>query len=368
MKSIRIRDLCKRYDHYTALAGINLDVEQGELLALLGPSGCGKSTTLQLLAGFDTPSAGEIWIGERKLSAPGSVVAPEHRNISLVFQSYAVWPHKTVAENVVYGLEVRRTPARERDERLKKALDMVRLTELRNRYPSELSGGQQQRVALARALAVEPAVLLLDEPLSNLDAHLREEMRFEIRRVHDLLGLTTVYVTHDQSEALVTADKIAVLKSGVIQQLDSPRGIYERPANAFVASFIGTNNELQGTLEADGRMRLGSTLLAGVDRSSASAGDAVCLCIRPSRVKVNQPSGGVVRNVLKGTVARIAYLGEFQDVLIDVPGGHRVRASVPPSLPLEAGQAVEVDLPVADCQILDPQSKTQGAPIESATR
>ncbi|SDR53880.1 iron(III) transport system ATP-binding protein [Paraburkholderia fungorum] len=353
MKSIRIKGLRKQYETYTALAGIDLDVEQGELLALLGPSGCGKSTTLQLLAGFDQPTSGEIWIGDKKLSAPGQVVPPERRNISLVFQSYAVWPHKTVAENVAYGLEVRRTPARERDERLKQALDMVRLTALRDRYPSELSGGQQQRVALARALVIEPSVLLLDEPLSNLDAHLREEMRFEIRRVHDLLGLTTVYVTHDQSEALVTADKIAVLKNGVIQQLDTPQNVYERPSNSFVATFIGANNELPGTLTETGYLKVGEQILNAENRSTVGSGGDVCLCIRPSRVKLTEPSNTNGPNVLRGKVKRVAYLGECSDVVVDVVTGHSVRAFVPPKERLVPGQEVDVHLPVSECQILD---------------
>src|SRR6202022_3941793 len=201
---------------------IDLEIKEGEVMALLGPSGCGKTTTLQLLAGFLKPDSGEIRVGDRLLSSPRSVVAPERRNMSLIFQSYAVWPHKTVAQNVAYGLEIRKTSKDEIAKRVQGVLDRVKLGHLAHRYPAELSGGQQQRVALARALVVEPQVLLLDEPLSNLDANLREEMRFEIRRLHDETGITMVYVTHDQTEAMVVADRIAVMNLGRVEQVGQP--------------------------------------------------------------------------------------------------------------------------------------------------
>src|SRR4030088_2323105 len=217
MSGIKITQLRKVYGESVALHDIALEAKNGEVMALLGPSGCGKTTTLQLLAGFLKPDSGEIRVGDRLLSSARSVVPPERRNMSLIFQSYAVWPHKTVAQNVAYGLEVRKTPKDEIAKRVQGVLDRVKLGHLAHRYPAELSGGQQQRVALARALVVEPQVLLLDEPLSNLDANLREEMRFEIRRLHDETGITMVYVTHDQAEAMVTADRIAVMNLGRVE-------------------------------------------------------------------------------------------------------------------------------------------------------
>lgn len=349
MKAIRIQGLTKNYGSHQVLRGIDLELAQGELLALLGPSGCGKSTTLQMLAGFDQPSGGAIWIGDRQVSGQGVMIPPERRNISLVFQNYAVWPHKTVFENVAFGLQVRKVPAAQLQDRVKKALDTVRLSALAQRYPSELSGGQQQRVALARALVVEPDILLLDEPLSNLDAHLREEMRYEIRQVHDLLGLTTVYVTHDQGEALVTADKIAVMQAGQVQQFDSPVNVFTRPANTFVASFIGNNNELRGTVPARGELRCGDALLRGEDRSGAAPGAQACLSIRPSAVRLGRHEAS---NILSGTVSRVAYLGEYRDVLVELWPGVSVRAFVDPALALESGQRVDVSLPIAQCQIL----------------
>lgn len=349
MSDIDIRLLSKSYGAYQALRSIDLHIPDGALLALLGPSGCGKSTTLQLLAGFDTPSSGEIRAGGELLSSPQRVIPPERRGISLVFQNYAVWPHKTVAENVAFGLQLRKLPRPELEARLARALDTVRLGALRDRYPFELSGGQQQRVALARALAVEPRILLLDEPLSNLDAHLREEMRFEIRRVHDELGITTVYVTHDQGEALVTADKVAVMKGGVVQQLGTPEEIFERPANAFVASFIGSNNEIAGTLGEPGIFMLGTERIAATERTPGRAGQPAVLCVRPSRVELcDSTSTG---NVLDGVVKRSAYLGEYRDVLIEIGGVVTLRAFVAPHWRPQPGERVRVRLPAEHCQI-----------------
>ena len=351
MSEIHIRQLSRSYGNYQALKSCDLVIPDGALLALLGPSGCGKSTTLQLLAGFDTPSSGEIWADGELLSSARNVIPPEKRGISLVFQNYAVWPHKTVAENVAFGLKLRKLGRAEIEARLTKALDTVRLDSLRDRYPFELSGGQQQRVALARALAVEPKILLLDEPLSNLDAHLREEMRFEIRRVHDELGITTVYVTHDQGEALVTADKVAVMRAGIVQQFGSPEEIFEKPANTFVASFIGSNNEIRGVKDAPGTIRVGATTLQAQDRSDSAAGQPAVLCIRPSRIQLCAATEP--RNRLDGVVKRSAYLGEYRDVLIELAGGASVRAFVAPHQRPAIGEPVSVHLPPAACQILD---------------
>jgi iron(III) transport system ATP-binding protein len=356
MSQIHIHNLQKHFGRFQALKGIDLTVEEGTLLALLGPSGCGKSTTLQLLAGFETPTEGEIRVNDRIISSPRGVVPPERRDISLVFQNYAVWPHKTVAENVAFGLQIRKVPRAILEEKLKKALTTVHLDHLADRYPSELSGGQQQRVALARALIVEPSILLLDEPLSNLDAHLREEMRFEIRRVHDLLGLTTVYVTHDQGEALVTANQVAVMNGGSVQQLGSPRQIFELPSNAFVAAFIGSNNIINGMLTGPGTLRFGEQSLMGSDRSGAVPGEEITLCIRPSKVQIVSP-GERTNNVLPGTVVRTAYLGEYCDVLVDIGAGISMRAFTSPGIDYRVGQRVLLHLPEHDCHLLQSGSR-----------
>ena len=286
MAGVRLLTLTKRYgENVAAVRDLTLEIRHGELLSLLGPSGCGKTTTLRLIAGFLAPDAGEIWLGDRRLSSAGETVPPERRGMSMLFQSYAVWPHKTVAENVTYGLKFRAVPRAEWPARLRQALALVRLEGYADRYPGELSGGQQQRVALARALIVEPTILLLDEPLSNLDAHLREEMRFEIRRVHEAFQITTVYVTHDQAEAMVTSDRIAVMNAGRIEQIGTPVEIYERPATAFVAGFIGRTNLLQGRVGADGRVACegGLELLAAAGPEHP-AGTAVSVSIRPHTI------------------------------------------------------------------------------------
>lgn len=349
MSDIQINNLSKSYGSYQALKSFDVTIPNGALLALLGPSGCGKSTTLQLVAGFETPTSGEIRVGGELISSPTHVVAPEKRGISLVFQNYAVWPHKTVAENIAFGLGLQKLSKADFVARLDRALKTVRLEALRDRYPFELSGGQQQRVALARALAVQPRILLLDEPLSNLDAHLREEMRFEIRRVHDELGITTIYVTHDQDEALVTADYVAVMDGGIVQQFGDPEEIFEHPANKFVASFIGTNNELDGTVEASGVLRIAGSVLRGSNRSKAGTGERATLCIRPSRVRLDRSS---VENAISGTVRRSVYLGEYRDVLIEIADGQRLRAFVDPSIRLSVGEQVWARLPPELCQIL----------------
>src|SRR5262247_654514 len=244
--SVELRGLVKRYGEVAVVDDISLTIEHGRLVCLLGPSGCGKTTTLRLIAGFVEPSAGEIKVGEQVISSPSRTVPPERRNMSMIFQSYALWPHMTVAQNVAYGLELRKVDRETIKSKLKAILETTHLEQLADRYPGELSGGQQQRVALARALIVEPETLLLDEPLSNLDANLREEMRFEVRRLHDEYRYTTVYVTHDQSEAMTTADVIAVMNAGKIEQLGSPHEVYDQPRSEFVARFLGGSNIIRG--------------------------------------------------------------------------------------------------------------------------
>src|ERR1700686_1219919 len=246
MASVELRGLTKRCGAHAAVDDVSLTIEHGRLVCLLGPSGCGKTTTLRLIAGFVEPSAGEIRVGERIVSSPARTLPPEQRNMSMIFQSYALWPHMTVGENVAYGLKLRKNDRATIARKLKAILTTTHLEQLADRYPGELSGGQQQRVALARALIVEPETLLLDEPLSNLDANLSEEMRFEVRRLHDEYRYTTVYVTHDQSEAMTTADVIAVMNAGKSEAGYVPEKIYRPPRSEFVARFIRSNNIIKG--------------------------------------------------------------------------------------------------------------------------
>src|SRR4030088_1966442 len=283
--SVELKGVTKHYGSAVAVDGVSLRVEHGQLVCLLGPSGCGKTTTLRLIAGFIEPSAGEIVVGGKVLSSTARTVPPEGRNMSMIFQSYALWPHMTVAENVAYGLKIRKLDKATIDGKLKAILSTARLESLADRYPGELSGGQQQRVSLARALGGEPETLLLDEPLSNLDANLREEMRFEVRRLHDEYRYTTVYVTHDQSEAMTTADVIAVMNAGKVEQAGSPEDIYERPRSEFVARFIGGSNVVKGKMCDDGRVDCAGSLLRCTGRTAA-AGSDVAVSIRPHVIRL----------------------------------------------------------------------------------
>ena len=262
MSKLALIGLGKTFGSVAAVEDVNLELRQGEFVSLLGPSGCGKTTTLRMIAGFMKPTAGAIEMNGVALSSTAHVVAPEKRGMSMIFQSYAIWPNMTVAQNVAFGLQLRKLGKAEIQERVDRILDVVQMKHLKDRYPAELSGGQQQRVALARAIVIEPEVLLLDEPLSNLDASLREEMRSEIRRLHDAFQITTVYVTHDQAEAMVTSDRIVVMNHGHIEQTDDPVSLYNRPKTRFVAGFIGRTNFLDGRVEGDQIVFDGFTLPA----------------------------------------------------------------------------------------------------------
>jgi iron(III) transport system ATP-binding protein len=362
--AVVLTGLTKRFGPDTAaVRDLSLEVRHGEAVALLGPSGCGKTTTLRLVAGFLEPDAGEIRVGDRRLSGPGFAVPPERRGMSMIFQSYAVWPHKTVAENVAYGLGFQRRSRAEIARRVREALALVRLEGLDGRYPGELSGGQQQRVALARALVVEPEILLLDEPLSNLDAHLREEMRFELRRLHQELHVTTLYVTHDQGEAMVTADRIAVMRDGRIEQVGTPGDIYERPATAFVAGFVGRTNLLSGTLEAPGRLRLGADLVLHVAEGGGPVriGEPAAVSVRPHRLVVaSDPAatrslGERGFNLVEGIVTRAVYLGDGLDVQVALAGdGPVLRLLTPAEMPLVAGKSVTLGIPPEACILVPP--------------
>src|SRR5574341_1966592 len=293
MASVELRGLRKAFGGVIAVAGVDLAVRSGEFVALLGPSGCGKTTTLRLVAGFLPPDAGEIVVDGRALSAPERVVPPERRGMAMIFQSFAVWPHKTVRENVGYGLKFKGVDRGEAGRRVEAMLRTVRLDGFADRYPKQLSGGQQQRVALARALVIEPAILLLDEPLSNLDAKLREEMRVELREIQREVGITTVFVTHDQEEARVMSDRVAVMNRGLIEQIGTPAEIYERPATNFVAQFVGESNWFVGHVEESRagvvvvKTEEGLIIRTRSDRAWRP-GDRVQVAIRPEKIQVGE--------------------------------------------------------------------------------
>ena len=340
MPHLEISGLTKRYAAVTSVDAIDLAVERGEFICLLGPSGCGKTTTLRMLAGFLAPDAGEIRVAGKPLSSPTAVVPPERRNMGMIFQSYAVWPHMTVRENVGYGLKMQSTPAAERQRRTDALLDATRLGEHADRYPAELSGGQQQRVALARALAPNPAILLLDEPLSNLDANLRAEMRYEIRRLHDEYRNTSIYVTHDQVEAMTMADRIVVMNGGRIEQIGTPEDVYDRPASRFVARFIGGSNVLDG-MHLDGRhVEIAGSILEVGDGDFSGPGKAMSVCVKTHDIDLmaGEPSSGV--NTLSGIVRSQAFLGSHRDYLVDV--GQPLLIAAPASLNIRAGSKVHV--------------------------
>jgi len=314
MTPIRIEQITKRFGTTVAVDDVSLRIEPGELFFLLGPSGCGKTTLLRLLAGFEQPDDGDLYFGDQRITH----LPPRARDAGMVFQTYALWPHLTVARNVAYGLQVRGTAKAEAAKRVTDALKMVRMEGYGERKPNQLSGGQQQRVALARALVVQPRVVLLDEPLSNLDARLRDEMREEVRRLHQETGLTMVYVTHDQKEALALADRLAVMDRGKIVQVGRPAEVYDRPANRFVAGFLGESNFLPGTLRAvaDGKCIVDTelgTLEAVAPADGLKPGKAVVCSIRPQALSLVASDGS---NRIAGTVEHLAFLGELLEVRV----------------------------------------------------
>src|SRR5262245_35520955 len=370
MPGVSLRGLTKRYGpDVAAVQDLALEVKPRELVALLGPSGCGKTTTLRLVAGFLRPDAGEIWVGERCLSSAGRVVPPEQRRMAMIFQSYALWPHMTVAQNVGYGLRFKAdVPRAERDRRVRDMLKVVHLDGFEGRYPGELSGGQQQRVAVARALVVEPEILLLDEPLSNLDANLREEMRFEIRRLHEAFGITTLYVTHDQAEAMVISDRIAVLQKGRVVQIGTAEDLFQQPRTRFVAEFIGRTNLIDGIAAGPGVVSR-EQLPLRVATADLGPGTAVAVSIRPHEIALSQgPASSAVSatNVLRGAVQRGSYLGDAVDYQVLVDDSDVVlRVVVPPALRLRPGQAVVLTIAPAACIPLQSEGAST-APCEAS--
>lgn len=330
MAGIEVRGLTKRFGETTAVNGISFSVGDGEVLSLLGPSGCGKTTILRCVAGLEQPGGGEIVMGGTPLCTPSRSIPPERRNIGMVFQSYALWPHMTVAGNIGYGLHLQRRPSSVIHDKVASLLRLTGLEGLEDRYIGELSGGQQQRVAVARALAPEPEAILFDEPLSNLDRQLREETRFELRRVVKQLGITAVYVTHDVSEAVVVSDRIAVMNRGNIEQIGSPTDIYFRPRSVFVAGFVGNVNLLRATVIAtDGSQSLHvneQLVFAHPDSpTQLRPGQTLDVVLRPEHVQVSAspPAGG---NRFRCEVTDVSFLGERTEYRVRV-GPTELRAS-----------------------------------------
>ena len=349
---IQLKDMVKRFGSLEAVSHVSLEIRDGELFTLLGPSGCGKTTILRLIGGFHKPDLGDIFFAGKRVT----VIPPYERNIGMVFQNYALWPHMTILENIAYGLKLKKFPGREISGKVAGVLDLVNLKGLETRYPGQLSGGQQQRVALARALVLNPDVLLLDEPLSNLDAKIRVQVRAEIRKLQKDLAITTIYVTHDQEEALTLSDRIAVIDHGKLQQIGAPRELYEKPENAFVADFIGINNLIPGYVESPDenrdwmRVKTEKGQVTCLNESRLDPGDACVICVRPETASISQ-SEKVQRglNCIRGTVSFASYIGntvrydvEFhQNVMFKVdiqnPRDHR---------PYAIGDEVYVHFPV----------------------
>ena len=323
MSTVTISNVTKAFGDNVVLENFNETFQDGEFVTLLGPSGCGKTTMLRIIAGFEKPTGGEVYIGKRLVSGGKTFVPPERRDIGMVFQSYAVWPHMTVHDNVAYPLKIKKRAKAEIEQKVARVLEIVHLSQYSKRYPNQLSGGQQQRVALARALVAEPELLLLDEPLSNLDAKLRESMRFEIKEIQASLGITVVYVTHDQTEAMAMSDRIVVIRQGVVQQVGSPKEIYNAPSNPFVADFVGKVDFLEGTAE-NGRITL-----AGCGQTLPYDGPLrgqVVAAIRPETLHFVPPE----RSQLTGTLRSFYFLGDVNDCRVELSPGITLRVIADP--------------------------------------
>jgi len=354
---VRFVEVQKSYDgEELVIKNLNLEIDRGEFLTMLGPSGSGKTTCLMMLAGFEPATHGEIFLGERPINA----VPPHKRGIGMVFQNYALFPHMTVSENLAFPLKVRRMNKVQISERVVKALDMVQLGNFGDRRPAQLSGGQQQRVAVARALVFDPGLVLMDEPLGALDKQLREQMQYEIKHIHDRLGVTVVYVTHDQAEALTMSNRICVFNDGVVQQLASPEDLYERPDNAFVAQFIGENNTLMGfVMSVSGEtctVQLGNREeVQALNVNVGGIGKQTTLSLRPERVEVN-PESGKYPNEFQGRIEELIYLGDHirtrasvcgrDDFIVKIPNATRHAV-------LQKGDMVNLGWFIEDCRALN---------------
>ena len=345
MAGLSLRNIGRRFGDFDAVKELDLDIAQGEFVSLLGPSGCGKTTTLRMIAGFIDPTEGTIELDGRLLSAPSGSVPPEKRGMSMIFQSYAIWPNMTVFENVAFGLKLRKIPSAEVKRQVGQILEVVQMSALADRYPSELSGGQQQRVALARAVVIRPAVLLLDEPLSNLDANLREEMRFEIRRMHDEFRITTVYVTHDQAEAMVTSDRIAVMSRGRIEQMDTPYVLYSWPKTRFVATFIGRTNFLDGSRNGDTASFPGFNVPLAALAGIAPEGNAITVSLRPQSIRLlhAKPTDSTI--AIPGRVTERVFLGEAWDYMFSARDTKlALKVAAPPVAVFEVGAEAWIEI------------------------
>jgi len=358
MAHISIKGLVKKYDQHRAVADVSLEIADGEFLVLLGPSGCGKTSILRCIAGLENVTSGEISIDHKLVSSPQFSLPPEKRSIGMVFQSYALWPHKTVEENVSFGLELKGIKASQIKQKVDRALSLVGLKEYATRAISQLSGGQQQRVALARAVVLEPRVLLFDEPLSNLDAKLREHMRFELRQLQKLLGITTVYVTHDQQEAMVVADRIVLLREGLIEQISTPVDIYENPCSVFGADFIGLANIHSGQVTQSGeitRVQLSDQIQIECTHGQFGVGQSVDVMSRPEQVIVStEPLQSP--NVWQGQVSHTFFLGSVADVYVNI-GNLQIRSQMSPPKHLDNGQTVWIHIPPQALRLYAHQTK-----------
>ncbi len=346
--SLVLDTLVKRYGEVLAVDGISLDIPNGEFFTMLGPSGCGKTTTLRMIAGFESVDSGSITLDGDDISRR----APHKRPVNTVFQSYALFPHMTVTENVAFGLRYKKVSRAERDRRVGAAMEMVQLSDLGARRPGQLSGGQQQRVALARAIVLEPPVLLLDEPLGALDARLRVDLQVELKRIQETLGITFVYVTHDQDEALTMSDRVAVMHGGKVEQCGEPRVLYEEPTTSFVANFLGASNLIPARCEG-GALSVGDFTLRA--ECNGRTGDALAM-IRPERVRL-EPQGAAGENRVPGMVEAVVYLGFHQDVRVRLASGALVRCDVPndgSAVERSSGDPVTVHLPAECLRVLEP--------------
>lgn len=356
---IKFDKVQKSYDgEIMVVKDLSLDIAKGEFLTMLGPSGSGKTTCLMMLAGFETVTGGDIYLAGQPINA----TPPYKRNIGMVFQNYALFPHMTVGENLAYPLKVRKMNKANVDKHVMKALGMVQMAEFADRMPAQLSGGQQQRIALARALVFEPQLVLMDEPLGALDRQLREQMQYEIKHIHENLGITVVYVTHDQSEALTMSDRVAVFNDGIIQQLSSPDDLYERPMSSFVAQFIGENNKLHGKITATSKDGNCSVTLDDGQKVKAlnvntdGKGSNTTLSLRPERVEIN-PKRGAVPNILQGEIKELIYLGDHIRTRMEVAGTGEFIVKIPNTYGhqmLAEGTKAKIGWHTEDCRALDP--------------
>ena len=363
---IRVEGVVKRFGRTVALRGVSLEVGRGEFFAILGPSGCGKTTLLRIIAGFEVPDEGRVYLGGRDVT----MVPPDKRGTVMVFQNWALWPHMTVYENIAFGLKLRKLPREEIDRRVRETLELLGLEGFENRYPGQLSGGQQQRVALARALAVQPEVLLLDEPLSNLDAKLRLKLRGELKELQRKLGITMVYVTHDQEEAMSLADRIALMRDGRIEQIGRPEALYRRPETLFTAVFLGRTSLVLGRVEDTGSgtalVRLGEALVEAVNHG-LGPGEQAAVVFKAEGARL-KPREGVRYTRLRGTVSVSMYIGAFIEARIRLPGvQHDIMVDLPADVEEpQPGETIEVYLPLENVHAFPVEEEVVREMLEQA--